>query len=318
MATLITTLPLRTVVRANEHFTGVGLMHHTQHRLLAIEQRDEHPPMQHAGYECTCAIDGIDDPCQAVARLEAMFLAKNSVFWISRLNALPNDRLCRFVSDCNRVETAALILVFNDGIAAKMGQRGGSGALRQIDSEVQIFIAFAPVERDTLSVPKFHCFGLRAGLSHRPALEPAMQRSYDAQLHARSISMNSQFINPPASKTTYDRFHFSQAVRVGDTLVCSGQLGLGSNGRPPADMTEEFRAAWRAVGSVLEAAGLGYGDIVEYTTFHVGLQATLAAFMKARDEFLHEPWPAWTAIGITELAVPGAHVEIRVTARKAQ
>ena len=32
--------------------------------------------------------------------------------------------------------------------------------------------------------------------------------------------------------------------------------------------------------------------------------------------FLSEPWPAWTAIGITELAVPGAHVEIRVTAQK--
>jgi enamine deaminase RidA (YjgF/YER057c/UK114 family) len=38
--------------------------------------------------------------------------------------------------------------------------------------------------------------------------------------------------------------------------------------------------------------------------------------MKVRDEFLSEPWPAWTAIGVSELAVPQAHVEIRVTARK--
>ena len=37
--------------------------------------------------------------------------------------------------------------------------------------------------------------------------------------------------------------------------------------------------------------------------------------MAVRDEFLSEPWPAWTAIGITELAMPGAHVEIRVTAK---
>jgi enamine deaminase RidA (YjgF/YER057c/UK114 family) len=37
--------------------------------------------------------------------------------------------------------------------------------------------------------------------------------------------------------------------------------------------------------------------------------------MKVRDEFLKAPWPAWTAIGITELAIPGAHVEIRVLAR---
>ncbi len=33
-----------------------------------------------------------------------------------------------------------------------------------------------------------------------------------------------------------------------------------------------------------------------------------------RDEFIRPPWPAWTAIGISELAVPGARVEIRVIA----
>jgi enamine deaminase RidA (YjgF/YER057c/UK114 family) len=36
--------------------------------------------------------------------------------------------------------------------------------------------------------------------------------------------------------------------------------------------------------------------------------------MKIRDEFISEPWPAWTAIGCTDLAAPGARVEIRVTA----
>ena len=40
----------------------------------------------------------------------------------------------------------------------------------------------------------------------------------------------------------------------------------------------------------------------------------MGEFMSVRDEFLSEPWPAWTAIGITELAIPGARVEIRVTA----
>jgi enamine deaminase RidA (YjgF/YER057c/UK114 family) len=40
----------------------------------------------------------------------------------------------------------------------------------------------------------------------------------------------------------------------------------------------------------------------------------LGAFMKVRDEFLQAPWPAWTAIGTTGLAIPGARVEIRVMA----
>jgi enamine deaminase RidA (YjgF/YER057c/UK114 family) len=125
-------------------------------------------------------------------------------------------------------------------------------------------------------------------------------------------------INPPTAKSTYERFHFSQAVRAGNLVICSGQIGLAANGRPPAEIEDEFRAAWRAVGHVLTAAGLGYADIVEYTTFHVGLQAHMGTFMKVRDEYVTEPWPAWTAIGITELAVPGAHVEIRVIAQRRQ
>jgi enamine deaminase RidA (YjgF/YER057c/UK114 family) len=36
--------------------------------------------------------------------------------------------------------------------------------------------------------------------------------------------------------------------------------------------------------------------------------------MKVRDEFISAPWPAWTAIGVSELAVPGARVEVRVVA----
>jgi enamine deaminase RidA (YjgF/YER057c/UK114 family) len=123
-------------------------------------------------------------------------------------------------------------------------------------------------------------------------------------------------VNPKESKVLYDNFHFSQGVRAGELLICSGQIGTGKDGKLPADLDAEFDNAWEKVGSVLKAAGVGFADVLEYTTYHVGLQSTIGAFMKARDRFLKEPWPAWTAIGITELAVPGAHVEIRVTARK--
>ena len=123
-------------------------------------------------------------------------------------------------------------------------------------------------------------------------------------------------INPKESKFLHDNYHFSQAVRSGELLLCSGQIGTGADNKVPADLSEEFTNAWNKVESVLKTAGVDFSDILEYTSYHVGLQATMATFMKVRDQFLKEPWPAWTAIGITELAVPGAHVEIRVTARK--
>jgi len=118
-----------------------------------------------------------------------------------------------------------------------------------------------------------------------------------------------------SGKFAYDRFHFSQATESNGFLLCSGIIGTGADRKLPSDTKEEFRNAWKSISQLLAEAGLGLEDIVEYTSYHVGLQAHMADFMAVRDEFLKEPWPAWTAIGITELAVPGAHVEIRVTAQ---
>ena len=90
--------------------------------------------------------------------------------------------------------------------------------------------------------------------------------------------------------------------------------GGDERGKIPESPEAEFRNAWNAVGAILQEAGLDFSNVFEYTTYHVGLQEHMGAFMKVRDEFISEPWPAWTAIGISELAVPGARVEIRIRA----
>jgi len=122
-------------------------------------------------------------------------------------------------------------------------------------------------------------------------------------------------VNPTEMKWMFDRFHLSQGARIDDLLICSGVIGVGADGKVPTSAEEEFRNAWRAIGVVLEEAGLNYSHIVECTTFHVGLRQHMKTFMKVRDEFLRAPWPAWTAVGISELAAPDARVEIRVIAR---
>lgn len=113
----------------------------------------------------------------------------------------------------------------------------------------------------------------------------------------------------------YDNFHFSEATRSNGFLLCSGVIGVGAKGEVPEDIKQEFHNAWKGIGRILAECDLGFEDIVEYTSYHVGLHATMSDFMAVRDEFLSEPWPAWTALGISELAVPGAHVEIRVIAK---
>ena len=45
------------------------------------------------------------------------------------------------------------------------------------------------------------------------------------------------------------------------------------------------------------------------------LQKNAATMSKVKDEFIKEPYPASTWIGITERVIPGARAEIKVTAR---
>ncbi|MGY9083410.1 MAG: Rid family hydrolase [Acidimicrobiales bacterium] len=115
---------------------------------------------------------------------------------------------------------------------------------------------------------------------------------------------------PADSQASYDRFHFAPAYRVGDTLYVSGVIGSGES------LADEFAGAFANLANVLDAAGYSLADVVEMTSFHVDMSETLGSFMKARDAAMTEPWPAWTAIGCTELAIPTGRAEVKVTAVK--
>ena len=122
-------------------------------------------------------------------------------------------------------------------------------------------------------------------------------------------------IVPEGLEAQYEKLQFAPAVRVGDTLHVSGVIGTRADGSVSDDPAEQFAQAFTNLGHVLAAAGCGFGDVVEMTTFHVGLQQHMRDFMRAkRAAMAGPPHPAWTAIGIVELAIPGGMVEIRATA----
>lgn len=120
---------------------------------------------------------------------------------------------------------------------------------------------------------------------------------------------------PESQKAFYDQFHFAPGVKDGDRLFCSGQIGIGPDGRAPEDPEAQFDLAFQGVAAVLREAGVAFAEIVEMTTYHVGLREHIATFSKVKDRYIEKPYPAWSAIGVSELAFPGALVEIRVIAR---
>jgi len=118
-------------------------------------------------------------------------------------------------------------------------------------------------------------------------------------------------IVPDSARKTYESWHFAPAVRHDDLIFFSGVIGSGES------VEDEFRSAWQSLGDILAAAGVGYEDIVDSTLYVVDLQKNAATMAKVKDEFIKEPYPASTWIGISELVIPGTRAEIKVTARKA-
>ena len=127
-------------------------------------------------------------------------------------------------------------------------------------------------------------------------------------------------VNTPAFEPVANQMHFSQGVKAGGFLFCSGMLGVTAEGVLPDDLETEFRTAFRNIEALLAEAGLTFADVVDIMTLHVddpkySDEETNGLFMKVHDEFMQAPWSTWTGIGITKTAFPGAHVEIRVIAK---
>ena len=112
-----------------------------------------------------------------------------------------------------------------------------------------------------------------------------------------------------------DQWHFSPVVASGGFVFLSGVTGVRPDGSLSEDPETQFRDAFSFVEANLAAADLDFGDVVEMTTYHVGLRQHLPAFTKVKDAFVVPPYPAWSAIGVTELITEGTLVEIRVIAR---
>jgi enamine deaminase RidA (YjgF/YER057c/UK114 family) len=119
---------------------------------------------------------------------------------------------------------------------------------------------------------------------------------------------------PASMRAMYDAYHFAPATRVGDTIWVSGQVGLDSAMRPGIGMEAQARLAFEGLRAVLTAAGATLADVVELMTFHTDLRGDMAAFTQVKDELFPAPYPSWTAVGVTQLALPELLVEVRAVA----
>ncbi|MDX3775422.1 RidA family protein [Chromatiaceae bacterium AAb-1] len=123
-----------------------------------------------------------------------------------------------------------------------------------------------------------------------------------------------EVISPDGRHALYEQHGYSAAIKSGDLLFVSGQVGSLADGKPEPDFARQVELAFDNLQAVLKAAGCTLNDIVDITSFHTDPQHQMDAVMAVKQKiFPSEPYPNWTAVGVTWLS--GFDFEIKVIAR---
>jgi enamine deaminase RidA (YjgF/YER057c/UK114 family) len=121
-------------------------------------------------------------------------------------------------------------------------------------------------------------------------------------------------IFPANRHALYEKHRYSAAIRSGDLLFVSGQVGSREDGSPEPVFEDQVRRAFANLKAVLAAAGCTIDDVIDITTFHTDPEAQVETVMAVRAAEIGEaPYPNWTAVGVTWLA--GFDFEIKAIAR---
>lgn len=126
-------------------------------------------------------------------------------------------------------------------------------------------------------------------------------------------------VGPSFSKTALRPAGAPSAdVGYSPAILAQGQKLLFISGQGPADlqadMETQIRQTFDRIGLLLEAAGATFANVVIIRSYWVHMLRDVEIFRKVRKDYLVEPYPASTAVGTPELAIPGLELEIEAVA----
>ena len=135
--------------------------------------------------------------------------------------------------------------------------------------------------------------------------------AFAALLAAPACAKDTAPVKGPVFTPSDMPYPFSSAVRVGDVLYLSGQLGAVDNGGAlvPGGIEPETRAMFARIGKTLNQHGLGFDDVFKCQVFLADMadwprfNAIYATYFKKGR------YPARSAMGVNGLAL-GAKVEM--------
>jgi enamine deaminase RidA (YjgF/YER057c/UK114 family) len=129
--------------------------------------------------------------------------------------------------------------------------------------------------------------------------------------------MSKQFtaIVPPSMKAASEAYQYAPAVRIGGQILISGIVGTDARGLLPPDFRTQAENIFRTLEAILNEAGATTDDVASLNTYHVGdLASQLPELMDIKATRIRAPYPIWTGVGVTQLGVPGALLELSAVA----
>src|SRR5271166_30334 len=122
-------------------------------------------------------------------------------------------------------------------------------------------------------------------------------------------------IVPPSLKAASETFQFAPAVRIGGQILISGIVGNDAQGHLPPDFRSQAKNVFATLEAILNEAGATLDDVASLTSYHVGdIGSQLHELMDIKATRIRAPYPIWTGVGVTELGVPGALLELSAVA----
>lgn len=110
-------------------------------------------------------------------------------------------------------------------------------------------------------------------------------------------------------------YHISQAFRVGDLLITSGQAAINNRGElvGVGDFDAQAQQVFANLADVLEAGGSSLAQVVKVTIYLTDM-SHFPRIVELRRQHFAPPYPADTIVEVRALALPELMIEIEATA----
>lgn len=93
---------------------------------------------------------------------------------------------------------------------------------------------------------------------------------------------------------------YSQAIRIGDLIITSGQLPLSPQGKLSDDVKEQTCQSLKNIQAILEEAGSGMNKVVKCTVF-ISDMNDFPKINEVYQTFFNQPYPARSCVEVSRL-----------------